>query len=92
MLLIGKSSINGPFSMAMLNYQRVMGIISWFTNQRTTMILWDIGNYGIDDVFNMLQHCSTYNLQVFDRFFILLFFIKEFVPITSICPTLLFTM
>ena len=28
-VLIGKSSINGPFSMAMLNNQRVIGRFGW---------------------------------------------------------------
>jgi len=33
-VLMGKSSINGPFSMAMLNYQRVPEetILSWYFN------------------------------------------------------------
>jgi len=35
-VLMGKSSINGPFSMAMLNNQRVMGVLLWFINQLLT--------------------------------------------------------
>ena len=29
---MGKSTINGPFSMAMLNNQRVMNASQWFVN------------------------------------------------------------
>jgi hypothetical protein len=54
-VLMGKSSINGPFSMAMLNNQRVHLWDGSQTNENIDMVRMDHGEYISSDTFTNIS-------------------------------------
>ena len=61
---MGKSTINGPFSMAMLNNQRVYGKIKMFqTTNQLTIFQWP----GVSQVFQSLLVLAAAGLRPGER-------------------------